>query len=103
MPGTALASIVGVRTPVLRLALAMIALIGSATRLHAHHADALDAAQEMNRCLRLVNVATTRRETPAKVRTISTAVFARRRGKVLERHAVFQAPLATENDGATID
>ena len=54
---------VGVRTPLLRLALSVIALVGSATRLHAHHADAVDATQEMNRCLRLVNVATARRQT----------------------------------------
>jgi hypothetical protein len=70
-PGTALASIVGVRT-VLRLTLFVIAVVGSATRLHAHHADAVDATQEMNRCLRLVNLATTRRETPAKVRKTTT-------------------------------
>jgi hypothetical protein len=66
-PGTTLASVVGVRNLVLRLALTVIALVGSATRLHAHHADAIDTAQEMNRCLRLVNVATTRRQTPMKV------------------------------------
>jgi hypothetical protein len=68
--GTALASTVGVRTLVLRLALSVIALVGSATRLHAHHADAVDATQEMNRCLRLVNVATGRRQTPTKGRKI---------------------------------
>ena len=73
--GTALASVRGVRNPLLRLALSVIALIGSATRLHAHHADAVDATQEMNRCLRLVNVATTRRETPTKVRKITTTVL----------------------------
>ena len=56
------------RTLVLRLALTLIALVGSATRLHAHHADAVDASQEMNRCLRLVNVATARRQTPTKDR-----------------------------------
>ena len=80
MAGTPLASMVGVRTPVLRLALVMIALVGSATRLHAHHADAVDTAQEMNRCLRLVNVVTTRRETPTKVRKISTTNKAGFRG-----------------------
>ena len=59
------------RTLVLRLALTLVALVGSATRLHVHHADAVDASQEMNRCLRLVNVAT-RRQTPAKDRKITT-------------------------------
>jgi len=73
-PGTALASIVGVRTPILRLVLSVIALVGSATRLHAHHADAVDATQEMNRCLRLVNVATSRRQTPTKDRKIAATV-----------------------------
>jgi hypothetical protein len=66
---------VGVRTLVLRLALSVIALVGSATRLHAHHADAVEATQEMNRCLRLVNVATARRQTPAKYRKITTTVL----------------------------
>jgi hypothetical protein len=55
----------------LRLALTVMTLVGSATRLHAHHADAVDATQEMNRCLRLVNVATARRQTPTKGRTIT--------------------------------
>ena len=37
----------------------------SAARLHAHHGDAPDAlAQEVNRCLRLVKVAASRREAP---------------------------------------
>jgi hypothetical protein len=61
---------------VLRLALSVIVLVGSATRLHALHADAVDATQEMNRCLRLVNVATTRRQTVTKARTIITTVSA---------------------------
>ena len=73
--GIALASSIGVRTPVLRLALTLIALVGSATRLHAHHADAVDATQEMNRCLRLVNVATARRQTPTKDRKITTTAL----------------------------
>ncbi len=60
------------RTLVLRLTLTLIALVGSATRLHAHHADAVDASQEMNRCLRLVNVATARRQTPTKDGKIAT-------------------------------
>jgi len=61
---------VGVRALGLRLALTLMTLVGSATRLHAHHADAVDATQEMNRCLRLVNVVTGRRQTPTKDRTI---------------------------------
>jgi hypothetical protein len=79
--GTALASRVGVRTLVLRLALSVIVLVGSAARLHAHHADAVDATQEMNRCLRLVNVATARRQTPTKYRKITATVFDPQRSK----------------------
>jgi hypothetical protein len=60
----------GVRALALRIALILMTLVGSATRLHAHHADAVDATQEMNRCLRLVNVATGRRQTPTKERTV---------------------------------
>ena len=63
------------RTLVLRLALSVIVLVGSAARLHAHHADAVDATQEMNRCLRLVNLATARRQTPTKHRKIATTVL----------------------------
>jgi hypothetical protein len=40
-----------------------------------HHADAVDATQEMNRCLRLVNVATARRQTPTKYRKVTTTVL----------------------------
>jgi len=65
----------------LRLALSVIALVGSATRLHAHHADAVDATQEMNRCLRLVNMATARRQTPTKDRKITTTVLDPQRSK----------------------
>jgi hypothetical protein len=72
---------VGVRTPMLQLALSVIVLVGSATRLHAHHADAVDATQEMNRCLRLVNVATARRQTPTKDRKITTAAIDPHRSK----------------------
>jgi hypothetical protein len=50
------------------MALTVVAVVGSATRLHAHPADSVDATLEMNRCLRLVNAATTRRQTPAKHR-----------------------------------
>ena len=71
--------VVGVRTLVLRLALSLIVLVGSATRLHAHHADAVDATQEMNRCLRLVNVATARRQTPTKDRKTARAAASHRR------------------------
>ena len=57
----------------MRLALTLIAFVGSATRLHAHHADAVDASQEMNRCLRLVNVAAGRRQTATKGKKIPAA------------------------------
>jgi hypothetical protein len=48
---------------VARALLILIALTAGVARLHRHAADAVDTTQEMNRCLLLVNVATSRRQT----------------------------------------
>jgi hypothetical protein len=51
----------------------LIALTASAARFHAHAIDGCDAAQEMNRCLRLVNVAASRRQTEKHRRATSAS------------------------------
>jgi hypothetical protein len=48
--------------PVGRFVLILTMLGGTAARLHAHTVDALDASQEVNRCLRIVKVAASRRQ-----------------------------------------
>jgi hypothetical protein len=54
---------IGLRATVgARFVLILTVLSTSAARLHAHTVDAVDATQEMNRCLRLVNVAASRRQ-----------------------------------------
>jgi hypothetical protein len=54
----------GVRVSLVpRLLLIVMPLTITAARLHAHSVDAVDATQEVNRCLRLVNVAAAKRHT----------------------------------------
>jgi hypothetical protein len=62
--GTRVASAVDVRVPlVARIIVILTPLTITAARLHAHTVvDAVDATQEMNRCLRLVNVAAGKRQ-----------------------------------------
>jgi len=49
-----------------RVVLMMMPIVTSAARIHAHVVEAPDElTQELNRCLRLVNVAASRRQTPA--------------------------------------
>lgn len=61
--GIRIALSVGVRVPlVARLVLMLTVLAITAARLHAHTVDAIDATQEVNRCLRLLKVAASRRQ-----------------------------------------
>ena len=54
---------VGVRVPLVARMVLMLTVLGTtAGRLHAHTIDAVDATQEVNRCLRLLNVAASRRQ-----------------------------------------
>jgi hypothetical protein len=47
--------------------LIIVPIVTSAARIHAHVVDAPDTiTQELNQCIRLVNVAASRRLTPAK-------------------------------------
>lgn len=57
------ASTVRVRCPAaLRMAIVLVPLSTTATRLHEHRLEAPDVAtQELNRCLKLVNIAASRR------------------------------------------
>jgi hypothetical protein len=55
-----------------RVVLIMIAVTTSAARLHGHTADMVAATQEMNRCLRLVNVAASRRQSEKSRRACAT-------------------------------
>jgi len=49
-----------------RVALMIVPVVTCAARIHTHTVDAPDAmTQEVNRCLRLVRVAASRRQTPA--------------------------------------
>ena len=53
---------VGLRVPlIVRIVPILSALSVTAARLHAHSVDTVDATQEVNRCLRLVNMASSRR------------------------------------------
>jgi hypothetical protein len=50
-----------------RLVLILLSLMTTATRLHAHTLDAPDlATQEVNRCLRLVRIAASRRASESR-------------------------------------
>lgn len=61
--GIRIALSVGMRLPlVARLVLMLTVLAITAARLHAHTIDAVDATQEVNRCLRLLKVAASRRQ-----------------------------------------
>jgi hypothetical protein len=64
-----------------RVFLILMPLTITAARLHAHSVDTVDATQEVNRCLRLVNVAAARRDSsrrsPALARRRAPAAHTR--------------------------
>jgi hypothetical protein len=62
---------------VARIIVILTPLTITAARLHAHTVDAVDATQEMNRCLRLVNVAAAKRQSSR--RSLDPAAAANRR------------------------
>jgi hypothetical protein len=78
------ASSVGVRVPlVARIVVILTPLSVTAVRLHAHSVDAVDATQEMNRCLRLVNVAAGKRQSSLGLLDPGAAAASRRVARVV--------------------
>jgi hypothetical protein len=73
-----------VRVPlVARIVVILTPLTMTAARLHAHTVDAVDATQEMNRCLRLVNVAAAGKRQSSRRSADPAAAASRRAARVV--------------------
>jgi hypothetical protein len=75
----AFVSTVRVLRSVVRVVLITVPVVTCAARIHAHVVDTPDAMQELNRCLRLVTVAASRRETPKTITAQNATPLASKR------------------------